>query len=158
MSYTLKLDLTEYQRAVLGGLLDAELTRGEKAHYTGTPRHGAIMAIKDQVDGYAAAARTAKEIAMMTDDEARFARIRELDEQFQHLIGREAYGHASQPTPGTWRIAFATGVVCLSPEEAESYMVGLLAVARQDPKQLPYPLDQELTPEQDLRVINGWVD
>lgn len=93
-----------------------------------------------------------------THVDAQFARIRELDEQFQHLTGREAYGHASQPTPGSWRITFATGVVCLSPEEAVSYMSGLLAVARHDPKQLPFPLDQELTPEQDLRVINGWVD
>jgi hypothetical protein len=40
--------------------------------------------------------------------------------------------------------------------EGHAYMVGLLATATNDPANLPYPLDQELTPEQDLRVINGW--
>ncbi len=93
---------------------------------------------------------------MSKADDAVFQEIHDLEMQFRRLTGREAYGYASKPTPGTWRIVFQTEVVCLTPQEALSYMTGLLAVARQDPANLPYPLNQELPPEQDLRVIHGW--
>lgn len=69
---------------------------------------------------------------MRPSEEAQLARVRELNAEFRTLTGRGVYGHATQPTPTTWRITFDTGVVCLSPEEAVLYMSGLLAVARHD--------------------------
>lgn len=93
---------------------------------------------------------------MATNDELMIFAAQELDRIFQRLTGREAFGHVSQPTPSTWRIAFGDGTVCTSPREARDYMQTLLWLAQNRPAKLPYPFDQELTPEQDLRVINGW--
>ena len=90
----------------------------------------------------------------MSDEVA--AQVRALDEQFQRLTGREGFGWASQPTPGSWRIAFGDGTVVTSWPQAHVYMTELVRLARDEPDNLPYPFDQPLTPEQDLRVINGW--
>lgn len=93
---------------------------------------------------------------MATNDELRLTSIKQMDERFQRLTGREAFGYASQPTPTTWRITFADGTVCTSMRDAQDYMSSLVWLAANQPGKLPYPFDQELTPEQDLRVINGW--
>ncbi len=83
-------------------------------------------------------------------------KIKELDLQFQRFTGREAFGHVSSPTPTSRHYTFATGEVLTSDAEALGCMLILLDIAKTEPDKLPYPLDQELTPEQDLRVINGW--
>lgn len=89
-------------------------------------------------------------------DDTLITEIQTLDREFQHLTGREAFGYVSQPTKTTTKVVFQDGHVCLTMAEGHAYMAGLLTTATNDPANLPYPLDQELTPEQDLRVINGW--
>lgn len=84
------------------------------------------------------------------------AATKEMDARFQRLTGREALGYIAEPMRNQWRIAFGDGTVCTSPTEARNYMATLLALAESNPGELPYPFDQELTPEQDLRVLNGW--
>lgn len=91
----------------------------------------------------------------MTDDTL-ITEIKTMDREFQHLTGREAFGYVSQPTKTTTRVVFQTGHVCLSMAEGHAYMVGLLATAKNNPADLPYPLDQDLAPAHDLRVIHGW--
>jgi hypothetical protein len=80
--------------------------------------------------------------------------IKDMDRTFQRLTGREAFGYISHPTPAQTRVAFHDGSVKLSLDEAHAFMRALLAEA--EAGTLRYPFDQELTPEQDLRVINGW--
>lgn len=80
--------------------------------------------------------------------------IKDMDRRFQRLTGREAFGYVSAPTPAQQRFVFHDGSVKLSIDEAHSFMTSLLAQA--EAGTLSYPWDQELTPEQDLRVINGW--
>lgn len=89
----------------------------------------------------------------MANHAAVIARIKFMDEQFQQLTGREAFGYVSNPTPTTPRLTFHDGTVCLTYEEAHQHMYDLLDKAQNDPGSLPYPFDQELTPEQDLRLI-----
>jgi hypothetical protein len=95
---------------------------------------------------------------LLSKSEFWVARVKELDEKFQRLTGREAWGHLSLPTPTQQRWTFADGTVVHSGEAARDYMSTLLYLAAVTPEKLPYPFDQELTPEQDLRVINGWVE
>jgi hypothetical protein len=80
--------------------------------------------------------------------------IKDMDHRFQRLTGREAFGYISHPTPTQTRVVFHDGSVKLSLDEAHAYMRALLGEA--EAGTLRYPFDQELTPEQDLRVINGW--
>lgn len=80
--------------------------------------------------------------------------IKAMDRQFQRLTGREAFGYISHPTSTQTRVVFHDQSVKLSLDEAHAYMRTLLAEA--EAGTLRYPFDQELTPEQDLRVINGW--
>lgn len=91
----------------------------------------------------------------MTDD-ALIAQIKTMDREFQHLTGREAFGYVSKPTKTTTKVVFQDGHVCLSMPEGHAYMTRLLATAVNDPAKLPYPWDQDLPPEQDLRLIHGW--
>lgn len=86
-----------------------------------------------------------------------FRRLLLLDAEFRALTGREALGHTAQPVKGQWRIAFADGVVVRSPGTAVEYMTELLTLAVSDPRSLPYPLDQELSPGQDRRDDLAWV-
>lgn len=79
-------------------------------------------------------------------------RIKDLDAQFITLTGHQAFGYVSQPTPTSTRITFQDGNVFLNEVEAYDYMAWLIDVARYRPKNLPYPFDQELTPEQDRRI------
>ncbi len=80
--------------------------------------------------------------------------IRKLNEKFIALTGREAFGHLSQPTKTSQRWTFNDGTVWTQPKDAYNYMVSLVAQAATDPQNLPYPFDQPLTPEQDLRVTD----
>lgn len=89
----------------------------------------------------------------MADDG--YVELLALDRRFQQLTGREALGYVSHPTPTSTRVAFGDGSVCLSMDEARGYLARLVADAEAG-KPLPYPFEQELTPGQDLRVINGW--
>lgn len=94
---------------------------------------------------------------MASNDELRLLSIKEMDRRFQRLTGREAFGHISKPAHNVWRVAFGDGTVCTSMKDAQDYMSSLVWLAENNPGALPYPFDQELTPEQDLRVINGWI-
>lgn len=86
----------------------------------------------------------------------RIPQLREMDEKFQRLTGREAFGYLSKPTPGTWRYVFQDGTISTTPAKAVDYMSTLLYLAAVSPEKLPPPWDQPLPPEHDLRVINGW--
>lgn len=85
------------------------------------------------------------------------ARVREMDDKFQRLTGREAWGHLSIPSKGDERWTFADGTVCKSGPEARDYMATLMWLAADSPEKLPYPFDQPLEPSQDLRILNGWL-
>jgi hypothetical protein len=89
-------------------------------------------------------------LAVSADSE-RLARIRELDARFQRLTGREAFGYVSAPTPTSERWVFQDGSVCLSAREALDYMSTLVWLATNEPAKLPFPFDQPLPPERDLR-------
>lgn len=88
--------------------------------------------------------------------DVQLAQIQQLDARFQRLTGREAFGYVSAPTPTSERWVFQDGSVCLSAQEALGYMTTLVELAANEPAKLPYPFDQPLSPEQDLRVINKW--
>jgi len=88
----------------------------------------------------------------MNSEDRLIAEIKAMELEFQQVTGREAFGYISKPTPGTARIVFQDGTVHTDFTEARAYMASLLTIAQNDPSKLPYPLDQELTPEQDLRL------
>lgn len=87
---------------------------------------------------------------MATDDDW-LNRIKALNDQFIALTGREGYNWTARPTPTTWKIAFGDGTVKTSPREGHDYMATLVWLAKNKPSDLPYPLDQPLPPEWDLR-------
>lgn len=60
--YTLKLDLTEYQRTALIDLLDAELTRATREEDPQDPYPVAIAQIAEQVSGYLDAVTEARRL------------------------------------------------------------------------------------------------
>lgn len=78
--------------------------------------------------------------------------IKRLDAEFTELTGHRAFGYIAHPTDTSQRITFHDGHVCLSMSEAHNHMLELNRLARTDPARLPWPLDTELTPEQDYRT------
>lgn len=63
MGYTLKLDLSTYQRDALVTLVKTEIERGERAGTTESPWHAAMVEVADQVFGYESAVAEAKRFA-----------------------------------------------------------------------------------------------
>lgn len=82
--------------------------------------------------------------------------IRRMDAEFQRFVGKEAFGYLAKPTVTSSRWTFQDGTVATSGEEALSYMTKLLYLAKADPYELPYPLNERPIPQHDLRLINGW--
>lgn len=64
MTYTLKLDLDEFQRSALITLLRTEIMRAEREGLSDTPFPTAIRQVMEQVDEYAAATVEAKRAAL----------------------------------------------------------------------------------------------
>jgi len=67
MGYTLKLDLTPYQLAVLRTNLDIERQRAIRDGRQDTPYPFACQEISEMIDGYMDATEAAKRLAALTE-------------------------------------------------------------------------------------------
>jgi hypothetical protein len=84
----------------------------------------------------------------MPSEEDLIKDIHRMDDEIAEIIGRPVYGYTSKPTPTTTRVVFGNQHVCLSMAEGHAYMTSLLATAKHNPAELPYPFNEPLTPEQ----------
>lgn len=78
----------------------------------------------------------------MLNDDYLIAKIKEMDDEFQQLRGKPAFGYVSAPTETSERITFQDGTVKLKMVDAYAYMTELLELARTNPDKLPWPLNE----------------